>query len=260
MKELQERVALVTGGGSGIGRATAIALAEAGAAVVIADIDEVGGQETVRLLEEAGGRAAFVHTDVTRWEDLERMVAFAEETYGGLHILHNNAGVNTGWPPFPDVGREQWDRTVAVNLWAVIAVIQVAVPVMSRSGGGVVVNTASLAGLVTYTADPIYAATKHGVVGLTRALVSLKDQANIRVNCICPGFVDTQFPRRRLAMMTDEERRRWEAALARMPMIPPSEVADAVLDFVRDESLAGQVMAIIYGQPRRLVPPPITLG
>ncbi len=100
MGDLEGRVALVTGGGSGIGRATAVALAQAGAAVVIADIDDEGAGETVRLVEQAGGRAASVHTDVTQWEDLERMVAFTEETYGKLDIFHNNAGINTGWPRF----------------------------------------------------------------------------------------------------------------------------------------------------------------
>jgi NAD(P)-dependent dehydrogenase (short-subunit alcohol dehydrogenase family) len=259
VKDLEGKAALVTGGGSGIGRATAIALAEAGAAVASAAIAEDGGRETVRLLEEAGGRAAFVHTDVTRWEDVERMVAFTEEAFGGVDILHNNAGINAGWPRFPEAPRERWDRTIAVNLWAVIAGTDAAVPAMRRRGGGVIVNTASLAGLVTYDTDPIYAATKHGVVGLTRALAFLKDEANIRVNCVCPSFVDTPLPRRRLESMTGEERTRWEGILAQIPMIPPSEVADAVLDFVRDGSLAGEAMAVLYGQPRRLIPASMSL-
>ena len=259
MRDLEGKVALVTGGGSGIGRATAVALAEAGASVVIADVDEDGGRETARLLEEAAGRAAFVRTDVSRWEEIERMVAFSEETFGGLDILHNNAGINAGWPRFPEAPRERWDRTVAVNLWAVIAGTDEAVPALRRRGGGVIVNTASLAGLIAYDQDPIYAATKHGVVGLTRALAFLKDEANIRVNCVCPSFVDTPLPRRRLDSMTGEERARWEGVLARIPMIPPSEVADAVLDIVRDDSLAGQVMALQYGQPRRLIPAAMSL-
>lgn len=254
MRDLEGRVALVTGGGSGIGRATAIALAEAGAVVVIADIDEAGAQETVRLIEEAGGRAASVHTDVTQWEDLERMVAFTEETFGRLDIFHNNAGINTGWPRFPEAAREKWEKTVAVNLTAVIGAIQAVVPAMRLSGGGAIVNSASLAGLVAYDMEPIYAATKHGVVGLTRALAFLKDEAGIRVNCVCPSFVDTQLPRRRLESMPPEERERWEAILSRMPMLAPADVAEAVLELVRDESLAGEAMAVMYGQPRRLVP------
>ena len=259
MRDLEGKVALVTGGGSGIGRATAIALAEAGAAVVVADIDDGGGRESVRLVEETGGGSAFVRTDVTRWEDIERMVAFAEAAFGGLDILHNNAGINAGWPRFPEAPRERWDRTIAVNLWAVIAGTEAAVPAMRRRGGGAIVNSASLAGLIAYQEDPIYAATKHGVVGLTRALKFLKDEANIRVNCVCPSFVDTPLPRRRLDSMPAEERARWEAILARIPMVPASEVADAVIELVRDGSLAGEAMAIQYGQPRRLVPAAMSL-
>ena len=172
--EIEGKVALVTGGASGIGRATAIALADAGAAVVIADVDE-GGGDTQRKIEDAGGRAAFLRTDVTRQGDIERMIAFAEETFGALHILHNNAGVNTGWPRFPAADHSAWNRTLAINLWAVISGTEAAVPLMKRSGGGAIVNSASLAGLIAFETDPIYAATKHGVVGLTRALAFLKD-------------------------------------------------------------------------------------
>jgi len=259
MRDLEGRVALVTGGGAGIGRATAIALAEAGAAVVIADIDDAGSQEAVRLIEEAGGRAALVHTDVTRWKDLERMVAFTTGTFGRLDIFHNNAGINTGWPRFPEATREKWERTVAVNLTAVIGAIQAVVPAMRLSGGGAIVNSASLAGLVAYDMEPIYGATKHGVVGLTRALAFLKDEASIRVNCVCPSFVDTQLPRSRLQSAPPKERERWEAVLSQMPMLAPADVAEAVLELVRDESLAGQAMAVMYGQPRRLVPAAIGL-
>jgi NAD(P)-dependent dehydrogenase (short-subunit alcohol dehydrogenase family) len=254
MGDLEGKVALVTGGGSGIGRAAAVALADAGAAVVVADIDDAGALETVRLIEESSGRAASVHTDVTRSEDLERMAAFTEETFGRLDIFHNNAGINTGWPRFPEVARDRWEKTVAVNLTAVIGGIQAVVPAMRRSGGGAIVNSGSLAGLIAYDTEPIYAATKHGVVGLTRALAFLKDEAGIRVNCICPSFVDTQLPRKRLESMSPEERKRWEGVLSRMPMLAPAEVAEAVLEFVRDESLAGEAMSVMYGQPRRLVP------
>ncbi len=250
------KVAIVTGGGSGIGRATAAALGEAGAAVVVADIDDGGGRETVRLVEAAGGRAAFVRTDVTRREDIEAMIAHAEATFGRLDILHNNAGINAGWPRFPEAPFERWDMTVAINLWAVIAGTQAAVPAMRRAGGGAIVNMASLAGLVAYEADPIYAATKHGVVGFTRAMAFLREEANIRVNCICPGFVDTPLPRRRLGQMPPEERARWEATFARIPMIAPEEVADAVLECVRDDSLVGAVMTVMHGRPRQLVPVP----
>ena len=254
------KVAVVTGGSSGIGRATALALAEVGAAVVVADVDEGGGQETVALIESSGGKTAFVHTDVTNREALERMVAFAEETFGGLDILHNNAGVTTNPPRFPDALADRWERTLAVNLWAVIAAVQAALPAMRRRGGGVIVNTASMAGIIQYEPDPIYSATKHGVVGLTRALVFLRAEARIRVNCICPGVVDTPMLTREIAGLTPEEKAQRDAIVSQMPLIPPSEVAEAVLEFVRDDSLAGEAMGIINGRPRKLIPPAVAFS
>lgn len=258
--EIEGRVALVTGAASGIGRATAIALANAGASVVIADIDESGGCETQRSIRSGRGNAAFVHADVTRQDDIERMIAFSDETFGALHILHNNAGVNTGWPRFPHADHGEWNRTLAINLWAVISGTEAAAPLIRRSGGGAIVNSASLAGLIAFDTDPIYAATKHGVVGLTRALAFLKEEANIRVNCICPAFVDTALPRRRLAAMSPEERANWEAALSRVPMIEPASVAELVVDIIRDDSMAGEAVAMMYGQPPNRVPPPISIG
>ncbi len=251
------KAALVTGGSSGIGRATAIALAEAGASVVIADVDAEGGAETVSLIERGGGKAAFVESDVTKREDLERMVAFAEETFGGLDILHNNAGIGLPPPRFPDIPPARWEKLLAVNLWAVIAGTQAAVPAMRRRGGGVIVNTASIAGVTQYLPDPIYAATKHGVVGLTRALAFLKDEANIRVNCVCPGVVDTPMLTRLTGELTPEQRAQRDAIVKAMPLLQPREVAEAVLELVRDDSLAGEAMGIIYGRPRKLIPPAI---
>lgn len=258
--EINGKVALVTGAASGIGGATALALADAGAAVVLADIDEAGAADTRGAIEQAGGRAAAVRIDVTRQDDIERMVDFAEETFGSLHILHNNAGVNTGWPRFPCADRREWNRTLAINLWAVISGTEAAVPLIQRSGGGAIINSASLAGLIAFETDPIYAATKHGVVGLTRALAFLRDEANIRVNCICPSFVDTALPRRRLEAMSPEERATWEATLNAAPMIDPSDVADLVLEIVRDDTLAGAAIAMTYGEPHRVIPPSLGVG
>jgi len=251
------KVALITGAASGIGRATALALSAAGASVVVSDLDEEGGRDTVSRIEQDGGEAAFVKIDVTKREDLERMVEFAEETYGGLDIVHLNAGIGTPRPAFPDAKAEDWERTMAIDLWAVIAGVQVVVPALRRRGGGVIVSTASMAGIITYLPDPIYAAAKHGVVGLTRALASLKLQDNIRVNCVCPGVVDTPLVRRGLEQMGDKERAQSEALLEQMPMMRPEEIAAAVMEFVTDDSLAGEAMGIMYGRPRKLIPPAI---
>jgi NAD(P)-dependent dehydrogenase (short-subunit alcohol dehydrogenase family) len=251
------KVALITGGGSGIGRATALALAQAGASIVVADVSEDGGRETVRLVEAEGGTAAFIRTDVTKRQDIERMVSFAEETYGGLDIAYNNAGIGTPAPRFPEAKLEDWERTMTVDLWAVIAGVQAEVPAMKRRGGGVIVNTASIAGLAPYLPDPIYAAAKHGVVGLTRSLQFLHGEANIRVNCVCPGVVDTPMVRRSQQEASPETRAQIEQMLSTIPMMPPSDIAEVVLEFVRDDSLAGEAMSVIYGGRKRLVDPPV---
>ncbi len=251
------KTALITGAGSGIGRATALALGREGASIVVADIDDAGGGETVRMVEDLGAKAVFVHTDVTSIEDIERMVAFAVTTFGGLDIVHANAGINTPRPHFPEAPRAAWERTLFVDLWAVAACIQAAVPVMRERGGGVIVSTSSLAGLIGYIPDPIYSAAKHGVVGLTRSLSFLTAEANIRVNCVCPTVVDTPMVTKRNAQVA-------AAGLppevsAAMPLISAEEVAEGVMEFVHDDSLSGQVMGIVYGRPRRLVPPPLNL-
>ncbi len=225
-------------------------------AVVAADIDIASATETANLISQTGGPAEALRADVTAHDDIALMVAFAEERFGGLDILHNNAGVNAGWPRFPEAASERWETAVAINLTAVIAGTQAAVPAMRRRGGGAIVNSASLAGLVTYAADPIYAATKSGVVAFTRALAFLKEECNIRVNCVCPGFTDTPLPRRRLGDMPPEERQRWEEGLAKVPMLQPEEVADAILELIRDENLAGAAMTVVYGKGRRIVPEP----
>lgn len=255
--EPEGKVAAVTGAGSGIGRATALALAEAGASVVVADLDDDGGKETVALVEQANGKAAFVHTDVTRREDLEAMVLFAEETYGGLDILHSNAGINTSGGRFPEAPAEAWEMVVDVNLRAVIAGTQAAVPAMRRRDGGVIVNTASMAGVIQYVPDPIYAATKHGVVGFTRALVFLKAEANIRVNCVCPGVVDTPMIHKGVEDLTPELRAQRDAMINSMPLMQPSEIAEAVLGIVRDDSVAGEAIGVTHGRPPRAIPPAV---
>jgi NAD(P)-dependent dehydrogenase (short-subunit alcohol dehydrogenase family) len=251
------KVALITGGGSGIGRATALALAKDGASIVIADINEDGARETVRLIEEARGKAQPVRVDVTKRDDLERMVAFAEETFGGVDIFHNNAGIGTPQPRFPAAKEELWERTLNIDLWAVIAAVQAVVPAMQSRGGGIIVNTASIAGLIAHLPDPVYAAAKHGVVGLTRSLAFLHQEANIRVNCVCPGVVDTPLVRGIPSEMTEEERKAREAFVSSMPLIRPEEIAEAVLEFVLDDSLVGQAMAVTHGPRRRLIDPPL---
>lgn len=256
--DINGKVALVTGGGSGIGRATALRLAREGAAVVVADVDDEGGRETVRQIEEAGGRARYVRADVSNQADVRAMVAFAEETFGGLDILHNNAGVITRRPRFPDAETESWSRTLDVNLRGVILGTQEGIRAMRKRGGGAIVNTASMAGLAGWPGDPIYTASKGGVVLFTAALALLKEEANIRVNCVCPGVVDT--PLLRKASEDFEEQRRVAEALERLPVLSPDDIADAVVELIRDDTLAGRAMRILNGRPRELSPYPPPAG
>ena len=253
--DIEGKVALVTGSGSGIGRATALRLARQAAAVVVADIDEEGGRETVRQIEAAGGRAAFTRADVASEANVRAMVAFAEETFGGLDILVNNAGVVEGITTerlsFPEVEPERWNLTLEVNLRGVILGTQYGIQAMRKRGGGVIVNISSGAGMgYGPHGSPVYAASKAGVMRFSAALAPLKDRMNIRVNCICPGWVDTPMVQRTRAEMSPEE---WQA-IAPAVMLQPEEIADAVVQFVRDETLAGRVMLCYEGETRRLVP------
>lgn len=257
--DVRGKTAIVTGGGSGIGRATALLLAREGAAVVVADYNEDGARETVAQIEAAGGKAAAVRADVSKSADLDTMFSFAEKTYGGFDILYNNAGVTTGIPRFPDCSEEQWRRTVEIDLNAVIEGTRKAIPLLKKRGGGVIISTASLAGLFGFQADPVYAAAKHGVVGLTRALVGLHREMNIRVNCVCPAVVDTPLVRSGIDRLAGAERDAAITRLSAMPMLAPEEIAGAVWDLIRDDTAAGIVMGVSLNDTRRVVDPPITL-
>jgi len=251
--DIASKVALVTGAGSGIGRATALRLAREGASVVVDDVDERGGQETVQEIESAGGRVAFVRADVSNEADVRRMVAFAEETFRGLDIMVNNAGVFISAPYFPEAPVERWSRVLDVYLRGVMLCTHYGVEAMRRRGGGAIVNIASGAGVGFRPHDaPEYAAAKAGVVRLTAAIAPLAERNHIRVNCICPGWVNTPASQRTLREMSSDE---WPASEAPAAMREAEEIADAVVQFVRDDSLAGRVM--LYYEPpaeRLLVP------
>jgi NAD(P)-dependent dehydrogenase (short-subunit alcohol dehydrogenase family) len=255
--DIADKVALITGGGSGIGRATALRLAREGASVVVADVDAVGAGETVASVEAGGGTAISVHADVTSESDVRGMIMHAEETFGGLDILHNNAGIITGLPRWPDTEPERWMRLLDINLKGVILGTQLALPALRRRGGGAIVNTASMAGVgYGYPPNPVYAASKGGVVLFTASLASLKDEANIRVNCVCPGVVDTPMLRRATDAVSDEQRRVTADRLRDVPILSPDDIADAVVELIRDDSLAGRAMWVRNGLPRELMPLP----
>ncbi len=235
MGKLDGKVAVVTGGASGIGRATALLFAEEGAKVIVADWDEAKGAQVAREVQGCGGEAKFVKVDVSRAEDVLMMVNTAVEIYGRLDVLFNNAGVEGEQAPTADCTLENFDRVIGINLRGVFLGMKYGIPAMLRVGGGSIINTASVAGLVGFASIPAYSASKGGVIQLTRTAALEYAKQNIRVNVICPGVIWTPMVERFVAP-AEEIRKTLEEMepVGRFGM--PEEVARLALFLACDDS------------------------
>ena len=254
--KLEGKVAIVTGGASGIGRASAVEFAREGARVLVCDVDEDGGAQTAAAARAGGGEAMFHRADVTRGEDVAAMVAAAVKAYGGLDVIFNNAGIILSASAV-DTTEEQWDRIMGVNLRGVWLGIKHAAPEIRKRGGGAIVNTASVHGMATDAGVAAYATSKHAVIGLTRASALELTSWNIRVNAVLPGAIDTSLLRSNLRDAGDEEEG-FKALSALEPIGRigrPEEIARAAAFLASDDSsfVTGAALAVDGGLLAKLM-------
>lgn len=230
----KDKVVLVTGGGNGIGKATAIAFAREGAQVVVADYLEDSAQAVAAAILDEGGRAMAFRADVSRFADCEAMVDYALQSFGALHIAFNNAGTQGPYKPnFTDLSVEEWDRVTAVNYSGVFYCMKAEVPALRQSGGNVIINTASAASFLAAPAMPAYIGSKHGVAGLTKAASLDLIGEGIRVNAICPGYTETGMMAGLVGM--DEAARNSFVSQAPIKRVAdPMEIAEVVLFLASD--------------------------
>lgn len=233
---LKDKVALITGGSQGIGRETALLFASEGASVVVVDVKDDGGSQTAADIQAAGGQAAYVHADVSKAADCENMVRVAEETFGKLNTLFNNAGIMHG-DDDNAVSTEEavWDLTMAINLKGVFLGCKYGIPALRRAGGGSIINTASFVAILgAATPQLAYTASKGGVLSMTRELAVIHARENIRVNALCPGPLRTELLMNFLNTEAKKQRRLVHVPMGRFG--EAKEIAYAALYLASDES------------------------
>lgn len=248
MKHGDTRVALVTGGGSGIGRAAALAFAAAGMAVAVADIDDAGGEETVARVNEIGGDGVFMHVDVAQASEVDELLNRTVDAFGGLHQAFNCAGIAGEMAPTADCDDANWDHTINVNLKGMWLCMRAEIKQMLAGGGGSIVNTSSVAGVRGFPGLPAYSASKGGVIQLTRTAAVEYAQAGIRVNVVCPGAIATPM----LAGLIEKHPQLEAGLLALHPIGrigEPEEIARTVVWLCSDEAsfVTGQVLPVDGG-------------
>ena len=247
---LQGKIALITGAGSGIGRATSLVMAREGATLVVSDINAEGGEETLSAVKDLGADGIFVHADVSKSDDVQALIAQAVQTYGRLDCAYNNAGIE-GYMAgrLHEYPEDTWDRLIDINLKGVWLCLKHEIPQMLQQGGGAIVNTASAAGLVGSRRLSAYVASKHAVVGLTKAAALEYAADGVRVNAVCPGIIDTPMVQRLIGGREAD----YEATIpTRQPigrLGTPAEIAESVAWLCSDAAslVTGLAMAVDGG-------------
>ena len=228
MNRFTDKVVLVTGGGSGIGRATALKFSSEGASVVIGNRNEKAGQETVELIKQAGGKASFCKTDVTKLENVQNLIKYTVDTYGGLHAAYNNAGVEDPQAMTPEQEEDTFNLVMDVNVKGVWYSMKCEIEYMLANGGGAIVNTSSIAGVIGFPGHAPYTASKHAVLGLTKTAALEYATQGIRINAVCPGAIETPM----LKDFTKGDAATLEYMKSLHPigrLGKPEEIADAVV-------------------------------
>jgi len=246
-KRFKNKVVLITGGGSGIGHATALAFTKEGAKVVVADVVDNRGKETVKIINDKNREAVFIKADISKPTDVENMVMTTVETYGRIDILFNNAGIAGSPVRLAELSVEDWDRVIDINLKGVFLVSKYTIPVMLEQGKGVIINNASASGITPTPRVSVYAAAKAGVIQLTKAMAIEYGGDNIRINCICPGFIET--PMTSIIIPPDLESRDYSHLWPLTKPGNPEDIAKAALYLASDDSsfVTGTVLVVDGG-------------